>query len=89
MIVGVILLRTESQFNGWRGQAKGRKRPVPVERCLALVLRLVRRSLGEVGSFSEGGCEAVGVATLKRRQACEDVVSSNYFMKAALSLRSI
>jgi triphosphoribosyl-dephospho-CoA synthase len=29
-----------------------------VERCLALVLRLVRRSLGEVGSFSEGGCEA-------------------------------
>jgi hypothetical protein len=26
--------------------------------CLALVLRLVRRSLGEVGSFSEGGCEA-------------------------------
>jgi hypothetical protein len=30
----------------------------PVERCLALVLRLVRRSLGEVGSFSEGGCEA-------------------------------
>jgi hypothetical protein len=32
--------------------------PRPVERCLALVLRLVRRSLGEVGSFSEGGCEA-------------------------------
>jgi triphosphoribosyl-dephospho-CoA synthase len=31
-----------------------------VERCLALVLRLVRRSLGEVGSFSEGGCEAEG-----------------------------
>jgi hypothetical protein len=26
MIVGVILLRTEYQFNGWRGQAKGRKR---------------------------------------------------------------
>jgi hypothetical protein len=28
----------------------------PVERCLALVLR----SLGEVGSFSKGGCEAEG-----------------------------
>lgn len=24
MIVGVILLRTERQFNGWHGQAKGR-----------------------------------------------------------------
>jgi hypothetical protein len=24
MIVGVILLRTESYFNGWQGQAKGR-----------------------------------------------------------------
>ena len=24
MIVGVILLRTECQFNGWQGQAKGR-----------------------------------------------------------------
>jgi hypothetical protein len=33
----------------------------PLERCLALVLRLVRRSLGEVGSFSEGGCEADSV----------------------------
>ena len=32
-----------------------------MERCLALVLRLVRRSLGEVGSFSEGGCEADSV----------------------------
>jgi hypothetical protein len=64
MIVGVILLRTESQFNGWRGQAKGRKRPAPVERCLA--------------------CEAVGVATLKRRQACEDVVSSKYFYESRI-----
>jgi hypothetical protein len=25
MIVGVIRLRTECQFNGWRGQTKGRK----------------------------------------------------------------
>ena len=48
----------------------------PVERCLALVLRRVRRSLGEVGSFSEGGCEAEGsppqdllalIATLARQ----------------------
>jgi hypothetical protein len=36
-------------------------RSATVERCLALVLRLVRRSLGEVGSFSEGGCEADSV----------------------------
>jgi hypothetical protein len=35
MIDGVILLRTDCQFNGWGGQAKGRKRPEPVERCLA------------------------------------------------------
>jgi hypothetical protein len=36
-----------------------------VERCLALVLRLVRRSLGEVGSPAqpdEGGCNVVGLA---------------------------
>jgi hypothetical protein len=59
MIVGVILLRTERQFNGWQGQAKGRNGECgTVERCLA--------------------CEAVGVATLERRHACEDVVSSKY-----------
>jgi len=34
-------------------------------------------------------CEAVGVATLERWFAYEDVVSRKYFMKAALSLRSI
>ena len=32
----------------------------PLERWLALVLRPVRHSLGEGGSFGEGGCEAEG-----------------------------
>jgi len=54
--------RRRQQHHYYPGKMKAlppaRKRFASVERSLALVLRLVRRYLGEVGSLSEGGCEA-------------------------------
>ena len=47
------------------------KNQEPLERCLVLVHRLVRRSLGEVGSFSEGGCEADSVGNPLRAHAIQ------------------